>query len=408
MSSISLTSTHVFAFQDSFDIFAIFSPPTYAQVCQATVQEWIQYAVDKNKEAPLFNRVLTSLKFSKNEKRLLKKMRKTAVPKDKLTSSYTYEYFRVFVEDSYLSEPVVMYSSQQFAVLRIRGSLDSRISMAVNPIIRFLYQFDGYVGIVSEDMANFSRTGKCLTHPQQTKIYGIRYAESLLLELLQTKDEFAEGELQLITHIISRYRNITTPIKKKNPLFAAICNSSLSLDLRLIAVQRSTNLELLNSLLQNQELSQFARKRLKEILATKEVDQSHYLVPRVISPLSTETVQAQLLKQFANIDRADRLSQKLAKIMIRVRKNTYSQRCIAPDGYVGVVCQSVSAGNSLDIIVLPGQEPFETLRVRTSRDVREIYNPGSFFVVWLAEIPKPRDDYYISHSNTLLPISFNY
>jgi hypothetical protein len=279
---------------------------------------------------------------------------------------------------------------------------DTKITLKVHPIMRFLYPFKGYIGSYFSDITNYSANG--LHKDNLQLIYGIREIEKIIISNINEGDSFNAKFLELIDIYLNRYNK--NDFEKKDTILLAIIKSQLPDHLKQEALEY---IHIKNNLLDltDENLSDVIKEEINNKISKKFKTKEN----EIIKELNEDELISTLQELYPG-EEDSRMVRKLAKIMKKVRKGTYSVRCKPPEGYVAVMCRSILDGHFIQMEVLPGQEPFEVKLVRASREIREIHSIGTFFVCWISksqiENKEEKSSYYISYANTLLPIFFNY
>ncbi len=293
-------------------------------------------------------------------------------------------------------------------IIYISGTLIPHLSLTANPFIRFFKQFRKFVGVLDEYSNQYNINGSLTNDVNQIHLFGVREIERIALDWAAIQQSSSLMLNKVFAFLINRYKRLGE-LQRKESLFEKVVDIKvLSQDLREDAIKFVKTLETLQIMLHRHPelhaaLTQQIRQ-LPEYIAAPQEKRSELLGRNSAPSLDRGAVFESLKARYPSSE--PRVLQKLAKTIVRVRKNTFSQRTRAPEGYVGVVATTELEGHDFVVRVLPGQPPYEELKVRCSRDTRLLYPVGSFFVVWLPIATDGTEQLYTSYNNILHYLDF--
>ncbi len=380
--------------------FAFFKKETDADSAKRSLEFWQRFARQHEETDRVHKRVKESV-ISPTAGSFLREMEyyyANKIPKE--WDRFNFEYLRLLYNST--GQSVKLVHPQ---VLELSVIFDVRISLTVNPFFRFLNQFRSFVGVLDDFWLHYNMNG-ALLGDMRSAPPGVREMERMAvswMEGLTHNDTVLEDVFVLL---LDRYNQIGRK-PKKEPFFEKVVSGiHLSKEIRRRAISHIMRAETLYKLRHKYpELEEFIvaqLKRLPQFISSTESRREEILSRR---PALDINMLADVLEpHYGQLGR--RIVQKLARMIIRARRNTFSKRTRAPPGYIGVIGVTEKQGNNYILRVIPGQDPYQELPVMCNRDMKLIYPVGSLFIVWLPLKVTGEERYYRSYNNVAHHIDF--
>ncbi|RMG26032.1 MAG: hypothetical protein D6732_21725 [Methanobacteriota archaeon] len=380
--------------------FAFFRSGEHTPLVEKALAFWQRFAKQHDQAERIGKRLLGSITTTERDEIVREMEQYYAPPPPRNLERINFEYLRTCFGQGQLT-----WRRVHPKVIQLEVIFDTRLSLSVNPFFRFFKQFKGFCGILDEFWMHYNANGTIGSGINAVPP-GVREMESTAIEWMESIDYNDTVLEDVFLLLLDRYTK-TRAFKRKETFFERVVGGIyLSKEIRRRALKQITKLDQLILLRHRhpdmQEEIDRQIRSLEEFIASTESHREHMLTR--LDLLDRATVESTIRERYTHLE--EKLIRKLAKMIIRVRKNTFSSRAKAPEGHVGVVCTSVLDGNRYIIRVLPGQPPFRELLVRCDKEIRFIHPIGSLFVVWLPRVVTGDEKYYRSYNNVALHIEF--
>lgn len=380
--------------------FAFFKSEAQADLAEKALSFWARFARIHDRPERVGKRLLDSI-HSSNKESIEKEIALYYAPlPPRDLDRINFEYLRTLFGQSELA-----WRRVHRKVIQLQVMFDTRLVLAVNPFFRFFKQFKGFSGILDEFWLRYNPNGTI--GPAINGIPpGVREMESAALDWMDTIEHNDTVLEDVFLLLLDRYAKVGSVQRKETFFERVVGGTHLSKEIRRRSVKLITRSELLLLLRHRhpdmaEDIDRQIRS-LEEYISSTETNREKLL--QRIDLLDRRTVETSLQEHYSHL--GEKLIRKLAKVIVRVRRNTFSRRTRAPEGHVGVVCTSTLEGKRYIAKVLPGQPPFKELLVRCDKEVRFVHPLGSLFVVWLSTEVTGEEQYYKSYNNVALPIEF--
>lgn len=380
--------------------FVFFKSEEQTNFAEEALSFWKRFAKTHEHAERVGKRVLGSI-ITTNKKEVVEEISRYYAPiPPRSLERVSFEYLRTCFGQGQISWKKVYPK-----VLQLQVIFDTRIVLRANPFFRFFKQFKGFCGILDEVWQHYNANGSISVSLTGVPP-GVREMEHTAIEWMNSINHNDTVLEDIFLLLLDRYRKIKT-FKRKEAFFEKIVGGThLSKEIRRRAVKQITKLEQLMLLKHRhadmaEDIDRQIRN-LEEFIASTESHREKILTR--LDLLDRTTVESSLLAKYSHLE--SKLIRKLAKIIVRIRKNTFSARTKAPKEHIGVLCTSMLEGKRYIVRVLPGQPPYKELLVSCDKEVRFVYPLGSLFVVWLPAEVTGEEKYYRSYNNVALHIDF--